>query len=73
MAYRETYMQEMDDLIKGMMVETLNPITVSELITKGNLRPGTVRNSLARLLKAGVVRRTWKDEACGHYVYSMPA
>jgi hypothetical protein len=73
MAYRQTYMLEMDIFIKGLIASTPNPISASELITKGNLRPGTARNSLARLLKAGAVQRTWKDEAVSHYVYSIPA
>ena len=78
MAYRENYKSEIDEYVLSLIPDVRHShpsrgFSVSQLCSVG-LRVGTVRNSLKRLLDAGMIQR-WYDgnERFGRYVYSQAA
>jgi hypothetical protein len=69
MPYRATYKAETDVKIEALIPDAPGYITTKELAAKG-FQIGAVRNSLRRLVRAGVLQCSWRmGVRGGHAVY----
>ncbi len=60
---------QIDNAVLGMIGD--EPRAIVDLVRHGE-RPGTVKNSLARLLKAQLIKRSWDGNGrYGRYVYVL--